>query len=86
MDNGAKKGGDPHAYEIVKHSPRLEDLWQLHYADDAGADHNAPEEFIANPDGPDAGNYLEIIAHEDGSFSVFNPRTGKSKAYSSKGN
>ncbi len=81
MDNGAKKGGDPHAYEIVKHSPRLEDLWQLHFADDAGADHNTTAEFIANPDGPDAGNYLEILAREDGSFTVFNARTGKRKEY-----
>jgi competence protein ComEC len=81
MDNGAKKGGDADAIEIVKHSPRLEDFWQLHYADDAGAAHNAAPEFIANPDGPDAGNYLELIGHEDGSFAVFSPRTGQTKQY-----
>jgi competence protein ComEC len=84
MDNGAKKGGDPHAYEVIEHSPRIANLWQLYYAADSGSDHNAPAEFIANADGPDAGNYLEILGREDGGFSVFNPRTGKSKEYSVK--
>ena len=79
MDNGAKKGGDPHAYDIIEHSPRIESLWQLHYADDAGTDHNAAPEFIANLDGPDAGNYIELIGQKDGRFAIFNSRTGKTK-------
>jgi competence protein ComEC len=79
MDNGAKKGGDPHAYDIIEHSPRIESLWQLHYADDSGSDHNAAPEFIANLDGPDAGNYIELIGREDGAFAMFNSRTGKRK-------
>ena len=40
MNNGAKKGGMPSAWRIIRDSPGLEDLWQLHYAVDAGADHN----------------------------------------------
>lgn len=81
MDNGAQKGGDPRAIDIVRHSPRLEDFWQLHIATAAGSDHNSAAEFIANIDGPDAGNYLEVIGHEDGGFAVFNPRTNKTKEY-----
>jgi competence protein ComEC len=81
MDNGAKKGGTPSAWDIVKKSPHLEDFWQLHFAEEGGAAHNAPAEFIANPDGPDAGNYLELTAHADGSFEVFNSRTQKTKHY-----
>jgi len=48
--------------------------------------HNVAAEFIANenPDGPDAGNYLELIAHADGSFTVFNSRTGKAKEYAAR--
>jgi competence protein ComEC len=81
MDNGAKKGGTPSVLDIIRKSPGLEDLWQLHFSEEGGAAHNVAEEFIANPDGPDAGNGLELTAHSDGSFEVFNPRTQKSKHY-----
>ena len=81
MDNGAKKGGSPSVWDVIEKSPGLENLWQLHFSDEGGAAHNVAEEFIANPDGPDAANYLEVIAHMDGSFAVFNSRTGKSKNY-----
>jgi beta-lactamase superfamily II metal-dependent hydrolase len=50
MNNGPRKGGMPSAWRIIKDSPGLEDLWQLHYAVDGGADHNVAEAFIANPD------------------------------------
>ena len=81
MDNGAMKGGAPSVWDVIEKSPGLENLWQLHFADAGGSAHNVAQEFIANPDGPDAGNYLEVIAHMDGSFAVFNSRTRKSKDY-----
>ncbi len=81
MDNGAQKGGSPSSWDILKHSPHLEDIWQLHFSDEGGKDHNTSQEYIANPDGPDAGNYLEVKGNTDGSFSVFNSRTGKTKRY-----
>jgi competence protein ComEC len=81
MDNGAKKGGTPSAWDIIEKSPHLENLWQLHYSDEGGAAHNVASEFIANPEGPDAGNYLELIGKTDGSFDVFNSRTQKTKHY-----
>jgi len=84
MDNGAKKGGSPSVWDIIEKSPGLEALWQVHYSDEGGAAHNVPAEFIANPEGPDAGNYLELIAHPDGSFAVFNSRTQKTKDYSAR--
>ncbi len=84
MDNGAKKGGAPSAWEIIKRSPHLQDIWQLHYSIAGGKDHNAPDEFIANPEGPDAANYLELSGNSDGSFSVFNSRTQKTKRYSAR--
>jgi len=81
MDNGAKKGGTPSVLDIIKKSPALEDLWQLHYSEEGGAAHNVAAEFIANPDGSDSANGLELTAHPDGSFDVFNVRTQKRKQY-----
>ena len=84
MDNGAKKGGAASVWDIIKKSPHLEDLWQVHYAEAGGAEHNVPAEFIANPEGSEDGAYLQLKANSDGSFSVFNSRTGQTKNYPAK--
>jgi competence protein ComEC len=84
MDNGAKKGGSPSSWDIIKSSPKLEDLWQVHYSEEGAAAHNVAAEFIANTQGPDTGNGLELTMHENGSFSIFNARTGKTKEYAAK--
>ena len=84
MDNGASKGGAPSAWEAVKKSPRLEDLWQLHYANEGGAEHNVANSFIANVSGPDTGNYLKLTAWPDGNFEVFNSRTKQTNHYEVK--
>jgi beta-lactamase superfamily II metal-dependent hydrolase len=81
MDNGAKKGGTPAVWEIIKRSPNIEDLWQLHFSEEGGPAHNSAPEFIANPSGTDEANYLELTAQPGGSFQVFNSRTKKSKDY-----
>jgi len=90
MDNGAKKGGAIATFETLKKSPGLEDLWQLHYAVDAG-DHNSPEQFIANlgvggtpaTGVPDEGTVytIKVAARADGSFTVTNTRNGNHKDY-----
>jgi competence protein ComEC len=90
MDNGAKKGGAVATFETLKKSPGLEDLWQLHYAVDAG-DHNSPEQFIANlgqggtlqTGVPEEGAvyYIKVTAQADGSFAVTNSRNGNHKEY-----
>lgn len=84
MDNGATKGGTPSTWDIIEKSPGLEDLWQLHYSKEGGAEHNVAEKFIANPDGPDAGHYLKLTALPDGSFDVLNGRTKETKHYPAK--
>lgn len=84
MDNGASKGGAPSSWEAVKKSPRLEDFWQLHFANEGGAEHNVADSFIANVSGPDAGHYLKLTAWPDGNFEVFNSRTKQTKQYSQK--
>jgi len=84
MNNGAHKAGKPAAWQIVHDSPGLIDLWQLHTAEDADAAHNSPDELIANPKGDGDGHALKVVALADGSFSVTNTRTGKTKAYPRK--
>jgi len=83
MDNGATKGGSKVTLETFKKVPGLETLWQLHYSEEGGPD-NTQEAYIANPQGPDNGNDLELTAAQDGSFSVLNPRTGASKSYEAR--
>ena len=84
MDNGQKKGAVPSAWDIVHSSPGLEDLWQLHFADAGGKEHNVPDAYIANVNEGDTGFYLKVTAHEDGSFEVYNQRNKFSKPYPAK--
>lgn len=81
MDNGATKGGAPSSWDAIEKSPRLEDLWQLHFSEEGGAAHNVADAFIANLAGPDAGNYLKLSAWPGGNFEVFNSRTKTIKRY-----
>lgn len=81
MDNGAHKGGDPAAVDVIRSSPSLENLWQLHFADAGGAAHNAEDPYIANISDTDTGHYLKITAYRDGSFEVYNPRNKFLKKY-----
>jgi len=82
MDNGVTKGGSSSTLDIIRNSPKLEDLWQLHFSSEGGAAHNTAEAFIANPAGPDAGNYLKLTVWADGNLEVFNSRTQNAKHYS----
>jgi competence protein ComEC len=81
MNNGARKGGSPPAWQIVKDAPQLEDFWQIHYAMDGGKDHNVPDPFIANVDEHCQGDYLKLTAQSDGSFTVYNSRNKFQKTY-----
>jgi hypothetical protein len=82
VGNGAKKGGDAETYETVSHSPRLKRLWQLHFAERAGIEHNAPEVNIANPSSAgDMHASLEVVVTKQGGFTVTNGRTGLSESY-----
>jgi beta-lactamase superfamily II metal-dependent hydrolase len=79
MNNGAHKGGSPSAWQAVEDSG-VEDLWQLHYAVDSNAAHNAPSNFIANQ-GDSDGSYLRVTARQDGSFEILNSRNQFQKRY-----
>jgi len=84
MNNGAHKGGSAEAWQIVHDSPGLADLWQLHYAVDAGKDHNVPADLIANADAGSDGHSIKIVAKATGSFTVNNLRNGYSRQYGPK--
>ena len=48
MQNGPRKGGAPSSIQIMRSSPGLEDIWQLHWGNDAGTEYNSAGIFIAN--------------------------------------
>jgi beta-lactamase superfamily II metal-dependent hydrolase len=81
MDNGAKKGGSPSVWDIIHKTTGVEALWQLHYSEEGGEQHNSPAEYIANVQGGDDGHDLELTAWPDGHFEVLNSRTGAKKEY-----
>ena len=83
MDNGARKGGSPEAWQTVHDSPGLEDLWQLHYSLEGGAEHNVEDSFVANAEegDKDRGYWIKVAAEWDASFTVVNARNGSAKTY-----
>jgi competence protein ComEC len=84
MNNGAKKGGSPEAWQIIRSSPGLEDFWQLHFAVAGGKENNSADSFIANIDEACEGKYLKASAMADGSFTVVNGRNKYQKSYAAK--
>ncbi len=82
--NGARKGGDPASWPILRGAPGLEDIWQVHFSIAGGREKNPPEDYIANPDQNCEGKGIHISAAPDGSFTVTNGRNGFSKTYSAR--
>ena len=75
IDNGAKKGGTPEAWQRIYEAPGRERIWALHYSEAGGKHANARPRYIANSSNqPDRGHYLEVSARPDGGFTVTNSR------------
>jgi hypothetical protein len=53
----------------------------MYFAGQSSTIYNVPDAFIANLAGPDAGNYLKVVAWNDGNFDVYNSRTNATKHY-----
>ncbi len=81
MNNGARKGGTPEAWQVIRKAPGLEDIWQLHYTVTAGRENNAPDTFIANTDEQCEGQGISLTAQQDGAFTVTNARNKYTKTY-----
>lgn len=64
MQNGTRKGGSVPAYQILRSSPGLEDIWQLHWSHHGGIEHNPPGVFIANVD--DAATIAGVLTAPQG--------------------
>ena len=85
MNNGAHKAGSPEAWQTIHDSPGIEDLYMVHTAEGSDAAHNSAEALIANPRGSTTdGAYFKVVAGANGSFSVTNSRTGKTKQYANQ--
>lgn len=74
LNNGLKKGGAPATFETLHHYAGSIDVWQLHRSA-AAADGNFAEPHIANLDESTA-HWIKLVARADGSFRIFNQRTG----------
>jgi len=84
MDNGPYKGGSVAALDMVKSSPGLLALWQLHYTP-ISTTHNTVMADIVNDQedfmAPDPALPLEVTAQSDGQFAIYNPRTKAAAHY-----
>jgi beta-lactamase superfamily II metal-dependent hydrolase len=80
-DNGPRKGGKPAAWQRWHDTAGIQDIWQLHYAIDAGKDHNSADTFLANVDEQCEGKWLRLTAGKDGTFTVYNSRNKYEKSY-----
>jgi beta-lactamase superfamily II metal-dependent hydrolase len=86
MNDGPKKGGTPGTFAILRKSPGLEDIWQLHLALETAKDLNTREDMIANfePSETCKGNWIKASVAADGQYTITNGRTGFSKSYQSR--
>jgi competence protein ComEC len=48
VNNGTRKGGQPSTMHILFTTPRLQDLWQMHFSELSGQEYTVPGVFIAN--------------------------------------
>ena len=85
MGNGATKGADPQTWPILRATPGLEDIWQVHYSANGTKDTNPPDDFIANLEPTDQFKSIKLSAESNGAFTVANSRNGFSKAYAPVG-
>jgi beta-lactamase superfamily II metal-dependent hydrolase len=80
MNSGPRNLETPEDWARLKATPGLQDLWQLHFALEAGKD-NTPDPFIANVDEYCKGAYLHVAVDPDASFTIYNQRNKFQKVY-----
>jgi len=84
MNNGAMKGGAASAFDILRASPGLQDLWALHRVTANDAAHNADEALTANIATPDAAHGIKAVVRSDGTYTLTNGRNATSRTYMSR--
>jgi competence protein ComEC len=80
MNNGLTKGGAESTYQALHGVQGLQSVWQVDRSTLA-AESNFPAEYIANIE-EGTSYWIKLVANTDGSFRVFNQRTGRWKSYS----
>jgi beta-lactamase superfamily II metal-dependent hydrolase len=81
IPNAAKKGGDPESLKIIKASPGIQEVWQLHYSVAGGKELNTADPYIANLDEVCEGKWLKVTAMKEGTFTIENARNKHQKTY-----
>jgi hypothetical protein len=81
MNNGARKGGSPEAWQTIHDAAGTPDIWQLHFAVSGGKEHNSADPFIANVDENCEGKWIRVDAQKDGAFKLYNSRNKYEKSY-----
>ncbi len=86
VNDGARKGFDANAYDIIAKIPGIEGIWQVHRAVQSDTAHNTSEQMIANMDegAADQGLGIKVSVAKDGKFTVTNTRNDFSKTYTSR--
>jgi beta-lactamase superfamily II metal-dependent hydrolase len=81
FNNGPAKGAAAQSIATATASPRIQGVWQIHFAEQH-PQQNAPPEHIANMAGrPDALNPILISIFKEGALELTNPRTGATTRY-----
>jgi hypothetical protein len=79
-NNGERKGIAPDVVKTLRATTDGMDIWQLHDSTMAGAELNAPEDFIANMKQQDGQGFaITISTRRDGRYTVTNLRNDFSK-------
>lgn len=86
VNNGARKGFDANAYDIINKIPGIEGIWQLHRVPASDAAHNTSPQMTANLEegAADQAAGIKVSAAADGKFTVSNLGNNYSKTYSSR--
>jgi len=86
VNDGARKGFDAPAYDIISKIPGIEGIWQIHRAVASDAAHNTSEQMISNLEegASDQALGIKVTVAKDGKFTVTNARNNFSKTYTSR--
>jgi competence protein ComEC len=60
IDNGPKKGGTPVVYKLLRATPSIKDVFQLHRNVETTAADNAPPEMVANDEEACKGEWIRL--------------------------
>jgi len=86
VNDGARKGFNADAYEIMTKISGVEGIWQVHRAVQSDAAHNTSESMIANLEegAADQGLGIEVSVARNGKFTVTNARNNFRKTYATR--